>query len=135
MGLVETKLAIIPGAGGTQRLARQVGPAKAKELIFTAKILDGKEAVNIGLVNMCVEQNETRDAAYLRALELANSIINNGPVAVRMAKLAIDRGIQVDINSALKVEELCYAKVVPTKDRLEGLNAFKEKRPPKFLGE
>lgn len=135
MGLVETKLAIIPGAGGTQRLPRIVGAAKAKELIFTAAIINGKEGEDIGLVNYVVPQNETRDAAYLRSLELAQKIIPNGPVGVKMAKVAISRGVEVDLTTGLSIEEACYAQVIPTKDRIEGLTAFKEKRTPNYKGE
>lgn len=135
MGLVETKLAIIPGAGGSQRLPRLVGLSVAKELIFTGRILDGKEALGIGLVNHVVEQNKDGDAAYHRAVDLAQEIAANGPVAVRMAKLAINFGSEVDLATGLAFEETCYAQVIPTKDRMEGLNAFKEKRPPKYIGE
>lgn len=135
MGLVETKLAIIPGAGGTQRLPRIVGAAKAKELIFTAAIIDGKEGEDIGLVNYVVPQNETRDAAYLRSVELAKKIIPNGPIGVKMAKVAISRGVEVDLTTGLSIEEACYAQVIPTKDRIEGLTAFKEKRTPNYKGE
>ncbi|XP_047229235.1 methylglutaconyl-CoA hydratase, mitochondrial isoform X2 [Girardinichthys multiradiatus] len=135
MGLVETKLAIIPGAGGTQRLPRVIGVSLAKELIFTARIVDGKEAYRLGLVNHSVEQNDSGDAAYLHALELAREINPQGPIAVRMAKLAINQGIEVDLSTGLAIEEACYAQVVPTKDRLEGLAAFKEKRRPHYKGE
>ncbi|XP_035989464.1 methylglutaconyl-CoA hydratase, mitochondrial isoform X2 [Fundulus heteroclitus] len=135
MGLVETKLAIIPGAGGTQRLPRVIGASLAKELIFAARIVDGKEACRLGLVNHSVEQNDTGDAAYLHALELAREINPQGPIAVKMAKLAINQGIEVDLSTGLAIEEACYARVIPTKDRLEGLAAFKEKRRPNFKGE
>lgn len=135
MGLVETKLAIIPGAGGTQRLPRIVGSAKAKELIFTAAIVDGTEGEEIGLVNYVVPQNEAGDAAYLRSLELAKKIIPNGPIGVKMAKVAISRGMEVDLSTGLSIEEACYAQVIPTKDRIEGLTAFKEKRTPNYKGE
>ncbi|XP_054880846.1 methylglutaconyl-CoA hydratase, mitochondrial isoform X2 [Poeciliopsis prolifica] len=118
MGLVETQLAIIPGAGGTQRLPRIIGVSQAKELIFTAKIVDGKEASHLGLVNHSVEQNDNGDAAYLYALELARQI-----------------NPQVDLATGLAIEEACYAQVIPTKDRLEGLAAFKEKRRPQYKGE
>lgn len=83
MGLVETKLAIIPGGGGTQRLPRIVGVAKAKELIYTARILDGDQAMQIGLVNEVVSQNKTGDAAYQTALSIAREILPNGPIGVR----------------------------------------------------
>ena len=95
MGLVEAKLAIIPGGGGTQNLPRLVGPARAKELIFTARTLDGVEAERIGLVNHSVPQNEAGDAASCKALEIAREIIPQGPVALRMAKIAINKGIEV----------------------------------------
>ncbi|KAM4808737.1 methylglutaconyl-CoA hydratase, mitochondrial [Rhinophrynus dorsalis] len=135
MGLVETKLAIIPGAGGTQRLPRAVGVAVAKELIFAARILDGNEAKSLGLVSHVVEQNEKGDAAYRRAVALAQEFTLQGPIALRMAKLAINQGIEVDLATGLAIEEACYAQIIPTKDRLEGLLAFKEKRPPRFKGE
>jgi len=112
-----------------------VGLAKAKELIYTGKILDGAEANEIGLVNRVVEQNKEGDAAYHKALELAEEILPNGPVGVRMAKISIGRGLQVDLATGLAIEEACYAQVIPTKDRLEGLNAFREKRPPRYTGE
>jgi len=134
MGLVETKLAIIPGAGGTQNLARVVGTSKAKELIFTGRVLNGHQAHEIGLVNHVVEQNENGDAAYHRALELAREIIPQGPIALRMAKQAINLGSEVDLSTGLAFEQACYAQVIPTKDRLEGLKAFREKRKPKYEG-
>lgn len=135
VGLVETRLAIIPGAGGTQRLARIVGPAVAKELIFTARVLNGNQATELGVCNHVIPQNEKKDAAYQKALEIATEILPNGPIGVRMAKKAIDQGLQVDIHSGYAIEEACYAQVIPTADRLEGLKAFAEKRKPKYKGE
>lgn len=135
LGLVETKLAIIPGAGGTQRLPRILGPALAKELIFTARVIHGKEAKELGICNHVVPQNETADAAYNRAIEIATEILPNGPIGVRMAKKAIDQGTQVDLSTGYAIEEACYAQVIPTKDRLEGLKAFAEKRKPVYKGE
>ncbi|XP_065560635.1 methylglutaconyl-CoA hydratase, mitochondrial-like isoform X2 [Artemia franciscana] len=135
LGLVETKLAIIPGAGGTQRLTRLVGTAKAKELIFTGRVLDGKQSEIIGLVNKSVQQNDENDAAFNAALDLAEEISVNGPIAVSLAKKAINNGSEVDINSGFAYEEAYYAQIIPTKDRVEGLLAFKEKRPPKYRGE
>lgn len=134
MGLVETRLAIIPGAGGTQRLPRTVGVAKAKEMIFSAKILDGDEAEDIGLVNKAVAQNRGGDAAYQAALEIARDILPNGPVGVRMAKVAITRGIEVPIDQGFEIEKECYSKILKTKDRLEGLAAFSAKRVPIYRG-
>lgn len=112
-----------------------VGPAIAKELIFTARIFTGAEAVKLGLCNHAVEQNETKDAAYNKAVELATEILPNGPIGVKMAKKAIDHGMQVDINTGYAIEEACYAQVIPTSDRIEGLKAFAEKRKPKYKGE
>uniref|UniRef100_A0A673BYU2 AU RNA binding protein/enoyl-CoA hydratase n=1 Tax=Sphaeramia orbicularis TaxID=375764 RepID=A0A673BYU2_9TELE len=111
MGLVETKLAIIPGAGGTQRLPRVIGIPQAKELIFAARAVDGAEACRLGLVNHSVEQNDSGDAAYLRALALAREINPQGPIAIRMAKLAINQGMEVDLSTGLAIEEACYAQV------------------------
>ncbi|XP_034248602.1 methylglutaconyl-CoA hydratase, mitochondrial [Thrips palmi] len=135
MGLVETKLAIIPGAGGSQRLPRIIGVAKAKELIYTGRILNGQEALDIGLVNCVVEQNVDGDAAYMKALSIASEILPNGPIGVQMAKAAINRGMEVDISSGCFIEEACYSRLIPTKDRLEGLKAFREKRVPVYRGE
>lgn len=135
LGLVETRLAIIPGAGGTQRLPRVLNVSLAKELIFTARIFTGKEGEAMGVVNHAVAQNAAKEAAYDRALQLAEEILPNGPISLRMAKKAIDKGIQVDIGTGYAIEEACYAQVVPTTDRLEGLKAFAEKRKPVYKGE
>ncbi|KAJ9575845.1 hypothetical protein L9F63_007303 [Diploptera punctata] len=135
LGLVETKLAIIPGAGGTQRLPRIVGPAIAKELIFTGRTLTGSEALHLGIVNHVTEQNVDGNAAYLKALEIAREIILNGPVGIRMAKVAINSGLEVDINTGFLIEGACYAQLIPTKDRIEGIKAFQERRTPKYIGQ
>lgn len=129
-GLTETSLAIIPGAGGTQRLPQLVGVAKAKELIYTARRIDAAEAFRIGLVNEVVE----RDALLERCFEVATEISTNGPIAVRMAKFAIDRGLDVDLSTGLRVESQVYEAVIPTEDRQEGLVAFAEKRKPQYKG-
>ncbi|KAL5183903.1 putative enoyl-CoA hydratase 2, mitochondrial [Glycine soja] len=131
MGLPETGLAIIPGAGGTQRLPRLVGKAIAKDIIFTGRKIDGKEALSLGLVNYCVPAGE----AYSKALAIAHDINQKGPVALRMAKRAINEGVETDLTSALELEEDCYDQVLNTKDRLEGLAAFAEKRKPSYTGE
>ncbi|XP_019765763.1 methylglutaconyl-CoA hydratase, mitochondrial isoform X2 [Dendroctonus ponderosae] len=132
MGLVETKLAIIPGAGGTQRLPRILNPSIAKELIYTSKIIDGTTAFD--LVNHVVEQDEKGEGAFHKCLSIADDILPNGPFAVQMAKQAISKGMEVDLYSGLSIEEACYAQIIPTKDRTEGLTAFKEKRKPKYQG-
>lgn len=131
LGLTETSLAIIPGAGGTQRLPRLVGVGKAKELIFTAKRISAAEALDIGLVEHIVP----REQLFAKANELAQQIAQNGPIAVVQAKLAINRGLDVDLSTGLKIEQMAYEVTIPTKDRLEALAAFKEKRTPVYKGE
>ncbi|XP_034085675.1 enoyl-CoA hydratase domain-containing protein 2, mitochondrial [Gymnodraco acuticeps] len=135
MGLIETTRGLLPGAGGSQRLPRTVGMTLAKELIYTGKRVGGQKALEMGLVNRSVEQNETGDAALREALSLAREILPQAPIAVRLAKEAMDRGIEVDITSAMKIEKMCYALVIPTKDRKEGMDAFIEKRPPRYTGQ
>ncbi|KAL3598675.1 hypothetical protein D5086_006593 [Populus alba] len=128
LGLPETGLAIIPGAGGTQRLPRLVGKSLAKELIFTGRKIGGREAMPMGLANYSVPAGE----AHSKALEIAREIIQKGPVAIRMAKKAINEGLEIDLPSALELEEECYEQILNTKDRLEGLAAFAEKRKPRM---
>ncbi|KAF7244510.1 Enoyl-CoA hydratase domain-containing protein 2, mitochondrial [Varanus komodoensis] len=134
MGLIETTRGLFPGAGGTQRLPRCIGTGLAKELIFTGRQIDGQEAFSIGLVNHTVPQNKEGDAAYKRALALAEEIVPRAPIAVKMGKVAINRGSEVDIASGMAIERMCYAQNIPTRDRQEGMAAFIEKRPPKFIG-
>ncbi|XP_028941607.1 enoyl-CoA hydratase domain-containing protein 2, mitochondrial isoform X3 [Antrostomus carolinensis] len=117
MGLIETTRGLLPGAGGTQRLPRCVGIGLAKELIFTGRQIDGQQAFSMGLVNHTVPQNNEGDAAYQRALTLAKEILP-----------------QVDIASGMAIEGMCYAQNIPTRDRQEGMAAFREKRPPQFIG-
>jgi enoyl-CoA hydratase/carnithine racemase len=131
MGLTETSLAIIPGAGGTQRLPRIVGIAKAKELIYTARRIDAATALAIGLVNRVVESGELMTAA----LDLAREITKNGPIGVAQAKFAINCGMETSLGVALPLESKAYEVTIPTKDRLEALEAFAEKRKPIFRGE
>ncbi len=129
-GLTETTLAIIPGAGGTQRLPRLIGASRAKDLILTGRKIGAAEAEQIGLVNR-VAPRESLDEA---ARELAATIAANGPVAVRAAKEAIDVGTEAPIGEGLEIEARCYEKVLPTTDRLEALAAFAEKRKPQYKG-
>jgi enoyl-CoA hydratase/carnithine racemase len=131
MGLTETSLAIIPGAGGTQRLPRIIGIAKAKELIFTARRIDAQTALGIGLVNRVVEPAALMPAARELALEIAK----NGPIGVAQAKFAINNGMEASLGVALPLESKAYEVTIPTKDRLEALAAFAEKRKPLFKGE
>ncbi|CAL5020555.1 unnamed protein product [Urochloa decumbens] len=131
LGLPETGLAIIPGAGGTQRLPRIVGVSRAKELIFTGRRCDAAEAVRMGLANYCVPAGE----AYQKALDIAREITQKGPLGIRMAKKAINQGMEVsDMPSALAVEGECYDQLLHTQDRLEALAAFAEKRKPVYTG-
>ncbi|XP_073908465.1 methylglutaconyl-CoA hydratase, mitochondrial isoform X3 [Castor canadensis] len=127
--------AVINDIGGTQRLPRAIGMSLAKELIFSARVLDGQEAKAVGLISHVLEQNQEGDAAYQKALDLAREFLPQGPVAMRVAKLAINQGMEVDLVTGLAIEEACYAQTISTKDRLEGLLAFKEKRPPRYKGE
>ncbi|MCK9905687.1 enoyl-CoA hydratase-related protein, partial [Frankia sp. Cpl3] len=122
MGLTETSLGIIPGAGGTQRLPRLIGKGKAKELIFTARRVSSTEALEIGLVNRVVQAENVMSAA----LELAQQIVQNAPIALAQAKFAIDYGLEADLATGLAIESNAYQVTIPTKDRLEGLEAFKE---------
>lgn len=130
-GMPETGLAIIPGAGGTQRLPRLIGKSQAKELIFTGRRVDGKQALALGLVSHCVAAGD----AYSKALEIARNINEKGPLAIKLAKVAIDRGSEVDTYSGMFIEESCYAELLNSNDRLEGLAAFAEKRKPNYTGE
>uniref|UniRef100_A0A8B9BIJ4 Enoyl-CoA hydratase domain containing 2 n=1 Tax=Anser brachyrhynchus TaxID=132585 RepID=A0A8B9BIJ4_9AVES len=130
MGLIETTRGLLPGAGGTQRLPRCVGVGLAKELIFTGRQIDGQEAFSMGLVNHAVPQNEEGDAAYQRALTLAKEILPQ----VSMCISFLPSRLQVDIASGMAIEGMCYAQNIPTRDRQEGMAAFKEKRPPRFIG-
>ena len=130
MGLTETRLAIIPGAGGTQRLPRLVGKGKAKELIFTGQRLDAQEALKIGLVNKICDQKDLSDECK----KMADMICETGPIAIEQAKFAINYGIETDIQTGLAIESNAYWVCIPTEDRLEGLAAFKEKRKPVYKG-
>ncbi|XP_056459649.1 enoyl-CoA hydratase domain-containing protein 2, mitochondrial [Gadus chalcogrammus] len=135
MGLIETTRGLLPGAGGSQRLPRLVGISLAKELIFTGRRVGGRAALGLGLVNQATEQNQTGDAAYTEALSLAREILPQAPVAIRLAKEAMDRGIEVEMTKAMAIERLCYSMVIPTRDRQEGMAAFLEKRKPNYTGE
>jgi enoyl-CoA hydratase len=131
MGLTEVSLGIIPGAGGTQRLSRLIGVSKAKELIFTARKISAVVASEFGIVNKVVERKQL----HTSLVELAAEIIKNAPLAVTQAKFAIHYGSNVDLKTGLAIESKAYEVIIPTKDRLEALEAFKEKRAPIFKGE
>jgi len=130
MGLTETRLAIIPGAGGTQRLPRLIGRGKAKELIFTGRRVDAREALQIGLVNQIYEP----ESLLTKCQKMAAMICETGPIAIEQAKYAINYGLETDLHTGLGIESNAYWVTIPTEDRLEGLAAFQEKRKPVYKG-
>lgn len=129
-GLPETTLGILPGAGGTQRLARLIGKGRAVEMIMTGRFMPAGEALNAGLVSQVVPQGELMDAAR----ETAEQVMARGPLAVRLAKLAVQAGFETDQRTGLLIERLAQAVLFTSDDRLEGTNAFVEKRKPEFKG-
>jgi enoyl-CoA hydratase/carnithine racemase len=131
VGLTETSLAVIPGAGGTQRLPRIVGVARAKEMIFRARRINALEGLSLGLFLEVVESEKLLP----RAREIALEIANNGPIALAQAKYAINKGVEVSLPVGLAIESNAYAVTIPTNDRIEGLTAFREKRKPEYKGE
>lgn len=131
-GQPELNLAIIPGAGGTQRLVRLVGIGRAKELIYTGRILTAEEAAAIGLVNRVTD--DTQQAVMAEAEAMAKQIMGKGPVAVKMAKIAINTGADTDMNTGLMIERLAQTIAFSTEDRREGTAAFLEKRAAEFKG-
>jgi enoyl-CoA hydratase len=130
LGLPEVRLAVTPGAGGTQRLPRVVGPARAKELILTGRIVDANEAERIGLVTRVVPAGEARHAAD----QVAEDIAARGPLAVREAKRLVDGALDVDLDAGLAAEIDASVRVFETEDMVEGANAFFAKRDPDYHG-
>ena len=130
MGLTETRLAIIPGAGGTQRLPRLIGRGKAKELIFTGRRIGAQEALQIGLINKICEE----EVLLAECQKMAAMICDAGPIAIEQAKYAINNGLETDLHTGLGIESNAYWVTIPTEDRLEGLAAFREKRKPVYRG-
>lgn len=128
--LPEVTLGIMPGAGGTQLLPRAVGERRAKEIILTGRPFTAEEALEWGIVNRLCE----RDTLLPEALAAARAIAANAPLAVRQAKRSIQRGVQLDLTSALHFEIEAYNRLVPSEDRREGIAAFNEKRRPAFRG-
>jgi len=129
-GQPEVNLGLIPAYGGTQRLARLVGKAVAKEMIFTARTLRAQEALKIGLVNQVVPDGEELRAAK----DMAMQIMSKAPIAVRMAKKAINDGLDSEYAKAFEVEAECFRTLSKTEDLAEGIKAFIEKRQPTFKG-
>ena len=123
-GQPEVGLGITPGFGGTQRLVRAVGPGRAKEMIYTARSIKADDALRVGLVNAVYPQAELMPAA----MKLAGTIAKNAPIAVRACKKAINEGTQVDMDSAIVIEEKLFGSCFETEDQREGMQAFLEKR-------
>jgi enoyl-CoA hydratase/carnithine racemase len=130
LGMPEVRLAVIPGSGGTQRLPRIVGLARAKELILTGRIISAEVAERIGLVNQVVPAGEARGAADA----LADEIAARGPLAVREAKWLIDGALDLDLDAGLAAELDASERVFASEDMLEGASAFFEKRDPEYRG-
>lgn len=128
LGQPEINLGLIPGAGGTQRLARLVGPARAKDIVFSGRMVGADEALRIGLVDRLA------DDPYAAARELVARYVDGPAAAVRAAKTAIDGGLSMDLASGLAWESQLFAALFATEDRAEGMAAFVEKRPPRFTG-
>jgi len=129
-GLTEVQLGIIPGGGGTQRLPRLVGAARAKDLILTGRRINAAEALAIGLVQRLAPEGRLLEVSF----GLAEQLSANAPLAVAAAKHAIDEGLSLNLDEALTLEQRYYERVLGSEDRLEGLKAFGEKRPPRFRG-
>lgn len=130
LGLTETSLGIIPGAGGTQRLSRLIGAGRAKELIYTARKITAEEAEKLGIV----EHIYIQELLVSETEKLAAEIAENAPLALIQAKRAIQQGMQTDLKTGIEIERLAYERLLHTEDRLEGLAAFKEKRAPQYKG-
>ncbi len=129
-GLPELNLAILPGAGGTQRMTRLVGKGKTKELIFTGDIIRADEAEKIGLANKVVPADQLLAAS----MEMAEKMITKGPLALRLAKMAINASSETDIHTGLLIEKLAQSILYTTEDKHEGTSAFLEKREASFQG-
>jgi enoyl-CoA hydratase len=132
IGQPEILLGIIPGAGGTQRLPRLVGPARAKDIIYSGRFLECVEARDIGLVDVVVPQ----DQVYAKAVEIASRYARGPLVALRAAKIAINRGLQVDLQNGMLIERELFVTLFATEDQKEGMRSFIEEGPgkAKFVG-
>jgi enoyl-CoA hydratase len=129
--LPELKHGVIPGGGGTQRLGRLVGIGRAKEIILTGRLIDATEAEKIGLINKVVPKDQIED--YVT--DMAKKIVSQGPIAVRMAKVALNESLQGSLSSGMMIEAFAEAVCYSTRDKQEGFEAFLQKRKPKFTDE
>src|SRR5215203_2248696 len=129
-GQPELGLGIIPGAGVTQRLPRIIGLGRAKHLVLTGEIIDAKQALEIGLVSALTPPGQLQ----IRAREMARKILRQGPLAAKLAKIALNASARVDLDSGLLIETLAQALCYSSEDKIEGTTAFLEKRKPKFTG-
>nr|XP_019011110.1 methylglutaconyl-CoA hydratase [Kwoniella pini CBS 10737]OCF49891.1 methylglutaconyl-CoA hydratase [Kwoniella pini CBS 10737] len=132
IALPESKLGIIPGAGGTQRLTKLIGISKSKELIFTGKHIDGLEAERIGLINQYIPSPNT---PLQGALLLSKQILTSAPLSIELSKKAINSAMILPLEEGLDMERKLYNGLLDTKDRKEGLEAFREKRKAIFTGQ
>ncbi|MDH5459837.1 MAG: enoyl-CoA hydratase-related protein [Candidatus Bathyarchaeota archaeon] len=130
MGQTEINIGLIPGWGGTQRLTRLIGKTKAKEFVFTGKMIDAKTAEQLGLVNMVVPADKFRETVRQFAAELASK----APVALKVAKALINKGADMSLDAAIALEREGFGVVASTEDLQEGVSAFMEKRKPTFKG-
>ena len=130
LGFPEVGLGIHPGFGGTQRLPRLIGKSRAKQLIFTADILNAQQAERMGLVNRVVPP----ELLIEKAKDIAKKIARQAPIAIRQAKSAINKGSEMDLNTGLDFEVESVSMTFSTKDKDEGMKAFIERRKPKFQG-
>ncbi|MEV6040342.1 enoyl-CoA hydratase-related protein [Nonomuraea sp. NPDC052116] len=130
LGQPEILLGLIPGAGGTQRLPRLIGPARAKDLIFTGRHVPAAEALDLGLVDRVVPDEQV----YTAALEWAATFVGGPSVALRAAKQAVDQGLEADLDTGLEIERLQFSGLFATDDAKIGMRAFSEKAKPKFTG-
>lgn len=129
-GLPEINLGIIPGGGGTQRLTRLIGQSKAKELLYFGEMIAAEKAVEIGLVNKSVDAERLMEEAKA----WAEKLVQKPMIAMKMLKKSVNRGGEIDLQSALDLEAACFGNAFVSEDRKEGMQAFVEKRKPKFTG-
>jgi enoyl-CoA hydratase len=130
MGQTEINIGLIPGWGGTQRLTRLIGATKAKELVYTGKLIDAKTAEQYGIVNMTTPADKFKETVH----QFASDLAQKAPVAIKVAKALINKGSEISLDAALALEREGFGVVASTEDLQEGVSAFREKRKPTFKG-